>query len=161
MKDTTLLFLIKRNPDTLEISHILLAMKKRGFGMNRWNGVGGKLEPGESIEEGVLREANEEIGVVAHDLKKVARLAFSFALKPEWNQCVHVFFSDEWEFEPAESEEMRPEWFEIGNIPFDEMWPDDPFWLPQVLEGKLVQAAFTFGDQDIILEQQVKIVPTL
>ncbi len=45
----TLLFLRKNN-------HILLAMKKRGFGADRWNGVGGKLEPGETIEQALVRE---------------------------------------------------------------------------------------------------------
>jgi 8-oxo-dGTP pyrophosphatase MutT (NUDIX family) len=27
---------------------ILLAMKKRGFGEGKWNGAGGKVEPGET-----------------------------------------------------------------------------------------------------------------
>ncbi len=31
---------------------ILLGMKKRGFGAGRWNGFGGKVEEGESIEGG-------------------------------------------------------------------------------------------------------------
>jgi hypothetical protein len=30
---------------------ILLGYKKRGFGVNKWNGLGGKCEPGESIIE--------------------------------------------------------------------------------------------------------------
>ena len=30
---------------------ILLGFKKRGFGINKWNGLGGKCEPGESIIE--------------------------------------------------------------------------------------------------------------
>ena len=34
---------------------ILLGMKKRGFGVNRWNGFGGKLQPGESILDAAKR----------------------------------------------------------------------------------------------------------
>lgn len=52
----TLLFLIKDD-------HVLLAMKKRGFGAGNWNGVGGKIEAGESIEQALVRECQEEIGV--------------------------------------------------------------------------------------------------
>ncbi|KAJ8036799.1 7,8-dihydro-8-oxoguanine triphosphatase [Holothuria leucospilota] len=33
-------------------SKVLLGMKKRGFGVNRWNGFGGKVQKGETIEEG-------------------------------------------------------------------------------------------------------------
>ena len=32
-----------------ETSEVLLGMKKRGFGVGKWNGFGGKVEPGESI----------------------------------------------------------------------------------------------------------------
>ncbi|CEI89301.1 hypothetical protein RMCBS344292_03666 [Rhizopus microsporus] len=35
---------------------VLLGMKKRGFGANKFNGFGGKVELGETIEEGARRE---------------------------------------------------------------------------------------------------------
>ena len=159
MKDTTLLFLIKRIDG--QEPKICLAMKKRGFGAGRWNGVGGKLNEGESIEDAVKREANEEIGIVVSGMDKAAELAFTFPAKPEWNQLVHVFIANTWQNEPAESEEMRPEWFAFDAIPFKDMWPDDIFWLPKVLEGALVKAAFSFGEGDAILEQEVNIVATL
>ena len=34
---------------------ILLGFKKRGFGLHKWNGLGGKVEPGESLEQGAKR----------------------------------------------------------------------------------------------------------
>lgn len=34
--------------DTME-KRILLGLKKRGFGINKWNGLGGKVENNESI----------------------------------------------------------------------------------------------------------------
>jgi 8-oxo-dGTP pyrophosphatase MutT (NUDIX family) len=36
---------------------VLMAMKKRGFGVGKWNGTGGKLQPGETVEEAMIREA--------------------------------------------------------------------------------------------------------
>ena len=36
-------------------SHILLGFKKRGFGSGKWNGFGGKVETGESIEDAAKR----------------------------------------------------------------------------------------------------------
>ena len=32
--------------------NILLGMKKRGFGVGKWNGFGGKVQPGETILQG-------------------------------------------------------------------------------------------------------------
>ncbi len=59
--------LVRENEDTKEI---LLAMKKRGFGKGRWNGVGGKPDPekgDKSIIDCAIREAQEEIGVKMWD----------------------------------------------------------------------------------------------
>ena len=154
MNNTTLLFLVKKDGD--KVSELCLAMKKRGFGMNRFNGTGGKLKEGESIEQAAKRETEEEIGVRAKDLKQVATLDFFFAKKPEWNQQVHVFFTTEWDGVPTESEEMRPEWFTVDAIPFDKMWPDDIFWLPRVLKGEYIKGKFTFGDNDVILDQHLE-----
>ena len=127
---------------------VLLAMKKRGFGTGRWNGVGGKLLEGETIESSLMREMKEEIGVTVHeqDLKKCGLLDFYFQTKPEWSQRVHVFFVTSWEGEPTETEEMKPQWFPLSAIPYDEMWVDDRHWLPIVLKGQSVTASFTFSD---------------
>ncbi len=38
-----------------EQSRILLGLKKRGFGQGRWNGFGGKVEKGETIDEAAKR----------------------------------------------------------------------------------------------------------
>ncbi len=34
---------------------LLLGMKKRGFGAGKWNGFGGKVDPGETILDGAIR----------------------------------------------------------------------------------------------------------
>lgn len=154
MKNTTLLFLIKKEDG--RIAHICLAMKKRGFGVGRYNGTGGKVMDGETIEEALRREAKEEIGVAVGDVEKCAELTFTFPHKEEWSQLVHVYLTDSWSGEIVETEEMRPEWFPVEKIPYETMWPDDIFWLPKVIEGKFVVAQFAFGEGDVILSQHIE-----
>jgi 8-oxo-dGTP diphosphatase len=128
-------------------------MRKRGFGVNKWNGFGGKVVDGEKIEEAAVREVFEEINVKVKDLEKVGEIEFYFPHKQEWNQTVHVFIAKNWEGKIKETEEMKPKWFSINSIPYDEMWVDDRYWLPQVLEGKRVKARFVFGeDNNSLLE---------
>ena len=38
------------------------------------------------------------------------------------------------------------------------MLPDDILWLPKVLDGKKIRGAFTFGENDTILEQKLDMV---
>ena len=143
MQQTTLCFLVKEDNNEKEL---LLAMKKRGFGENRWNGVGGKFDPekDKDISNTAIREMKEEIGVTPEEIKKVAILSFYFPYKKDWSQDVHVFFAKNWRGEPKETEEMKPKWFKIKEIPFDKMWPDDKYWLPRVLKGERIKAEFVF-----------------
>jgi 8-oxo-dGTP pyrophosphatase MutT (NUDIX family) len=152
MHDKTLLFLHK--PDEQQI---LLAMKKRGFGEGKWNGVGGKLEPGESIEDAVVRETLEEIGVRVshHVLDKRAELTFVYAGKPEWDCVTHTYFVHTWEGEPIESEEMRPVWYHHDEIPFHSMWENDRHWLPRVLAKQFVRATFTFDHTGALRDSEM------
>ncbi len=64
----------------LQVNEILLGMKKRGFGVGKYNGFGGKVISGETIEETTIRELREESGLSSkvEDLQKVAELDFFF-----------------------------------------------------------------------------------
>lgn len=148
LRQVTLGFLIRDN-------QLLLAMKKRGFGAGKWNGVGGKLDKDETIEETSKRETMEEIGVVIEEQEIVAKINFHFKNKPEWDQQVIVFKILKWQNEPQESEEMAPNWFNIDEIPYEKMWIDDIFWLPRVLKGEKILARFVFDDNENILEKEI------
>lgn len=153
-KHVTLLFLIKDD-------QILLAMKKRGFGAGRFNGIGGKIEPGETVEQAMIRECQEEIEVTPTNYWKVAEHDFLVEGGNAWRMYAHVYFCDKWEGEPNETEEMAPQWFNRSNIPYDQMWQDDAHWLPQVLEGQKLFGYFTFDDQDHMLTSNVTAMETL
>lgn len=146
MQDATLCFLLRGNPPR----EVLLGFKKTGFGSDKYNGFGGKVEPGETIAAAAARELSEEAGVAVDPakLRRVAHLTFLFPVKTEFNQVVHVFVAQAWQGDPAESREMRPAWFNVDEIPFDRMWDDDAYWLPLVLRGKKVRATFWYRDDN-------------
>ncbi len=147
---TTTLLLLRQGDE------VLLAMKKRGFGAGRWNGVGGKLEPGETIEQALVRECQEEISVTPTKYHKVAEHDFQeFHDGQPAHMFVYVYLCTEWAGEPAESEEMSPRWFKLSDIPYDKMWSDDPYWLPDVLAGKLLRTTFTLSADNTVQDYTI------
>ena len=149
MLETTLCLLKKDN-------RILLAMKKRGFGEGKYNGVGGKIENGETPEEAMLRETQEEIAVTPTNYEKVGFLEFDEFYKGQKEKVAfHLYIVSEWTGEPTESEEMNPTWFDINDIPYDKMFPDDKYWLPLILEGKKIKAYFDFDEEWNLLSKKI------
>lgn len=82
--ETTLCFLRKGNK-------ILLAEKQRGFGQGKLNGVGGKLEKGETPEQAMIRETQEEIFVTPTNFEKVAEVEFDEFYKRQKKIIIYMF----------------------------------------------------------------------
>ncbi|KAF9817598.1 hypothetical protein SFRURICE_014737 [Spodoptera frugiperda] len=136
---------------------ILLGLKKRGFGINKWNGFGGKVEPNETILEAAARELNEEccVSVKPSDLKNIAHLEFTFEGQPTLMD-VRVFSTNVYEGNPKETEEMLPKWFKNTEVPFDDMWPDDRIWFPYMLQGQKFFGKFHYEGFDKILNYKIE-----
>ncbi|GBP56612.1 7,8-dihydro-8-oxoguanine triphosphatase [Eumeta japonica] len=146
----TLVFLFEEN-------NVLLGLKKRGFGYNKWNGFGGKIEQNESIVEAAVRELKEEccVAVKHENLKNVGRLEFTFEGEPIVMD-VRVFSAKVFQGTPRETEEMTPKWYKYDDIPFDNMWPDDKIWFPYMLSGNLFYGKFNYRGFDTIISYDIK-----
>ena len=148
--ETTLLLIMTEK-------EILLAMKKRGFGKGKYNGVGGKIEFNETPEEAMIRETKEEIFVTPINYDKVGVIEFIEFIKGEKTSLVfHLFTCTKWSGEPKESEEMKPQWFDLNKIPYDQMFDDDKHWLPYVLNGKKINGFFEFDENWKLLSRKIE-----
>lgn len=131
----TLMFVIKDG-------HILLIEKKRGLGAGKINGPGGKIEPGETPLEAIIRETQEELLVTPHAPVKLGELRFSMSDCPDI--LCHVYRSEDFTGIPTETDEAVPVWTPLDEIPYQRMWEDDRHWLPLVLERKTFRGSFVF-----------------
>lgn len=68
-------------------TEVLLQHKKSGWQKNKYNGIGGKVEPGECVTAAMIREANEETGLLLHDVDLTQVGSFT----DQYHYIVHVF----------------------------------------------------------------------
>lgn len=130
---------------------ILLGLKKRGFGKDRWNGFGGKLKPGETLLAAAKREVLEEAGIIVNELAENGVITFSFENKEDQLE-VHIFRITNFTGEPRESEEMRPQWFLVDELPYAKMWSSDKHWFPWLLQDKKFTGNFLFDENDEVIK---------
>lgn len=144
-KIATLCFLLREG-------EVLLGLKKEGWGAGKWSSIGGKVEEGETLLSGAVREIAEEIHVLAQEnhLEKRAEFLFRFIEEGEivLEMEGHVYFLREWIGEPSESNEISPRWHKEGDIPLHVMWEDASHWLPRVLSGEKIKGTFSFHGKE-------------
>ncbi len=136
---------------------VLLIEKKRGLGAGKVNGPGGRIEKNETAEQCAIREVQEEIRITPIGLVQAAELRFAFT--DGYRLECTVFLANGYTGTPTSTDEAEPFWVEESAIPYDRMWEDDRYWLPLVLAGHTVQAAFFF-DGERMLEKEVVSQPS-
>lgn len=163
MKPTTLVFPIDSD------NRILLGRKKRGFGADKYNGFGGKIQRGENFRACAVRELYEESGirVSPDDLECVAFFDFQFPYDESLTHVGYVYFVHVHHVTAIESDEMEPHWFHIDTIPYEHMWAGDRTWLPLLLQGRKLKGPIVFGpdnsdvasmkliDVDMVIESEL------
>ena len=136
---------------------ILLGKKKRGFAIGKFIGIGGKQDPGESIEQTMIRETQEEIGVTPTKYQKVGVILFDTYYKGEHtNLILNIFTANEFLGEAKETDEILPVWFNRNNIPYDQMLEDDILWMEIILAKKFVCGKVVFDPNLVMQSNTIK-----
>lgn len=147
MRNTTLCYLLRGN-DVLMLHRV---KKKNDINKDKWIGIGGKFEPGESPDECLLREAREETGLTLTAWR--CRGMVTFLSEGEEGEYMYLFTSDGFEGEELPCDEGELEWVSrefLGSLPMwegdkiflDLLWQDAPFFLLTLRyrQDKLVEA---------------------
>ncbi len=137
----TLMFIVKDG-------RILLIEKKRGLGAGKINGPGGKIDPGETPDECVIRETQEELVITPIGSRKLGELWFAMSDCPDI--LCHVYRADDHAGTPTETDEATPVWTDVGEIPFHRMWEDDRHWLPLLLAETTFHGRFVFEGESMM-----------
>lgn len=144
MKLATLCY-VKHNQQTLMIHRV---KKVNDIHAGKWNGLGGKLEPGESPEQCVLREVREEAGLEILQPRFHGLLVFADFKGDDW--YVWVFTADQFSGELAESGEGRLQWIPDQEIARLNLWPSDLVFLPWLGNGKIFSARFQYQGEEML-----------
>ena len=107
--------------------------KKNDINHDKWIGIGGKFEEGESPEDCLLREAREETGLTLKAWRYRGIVTFVSDL-PE-TEYMHLFTSDRFEGELIECDEGDLTWVRQEDFDALPQWEGDRIFLRLLDEG--------------------------
>lgn len=129
MKLATLCY-IKRDGKTLMLHRV---KKKDDIHEGKWNGLGGKFNPGETPEECVIREVKEESGLDLRKPQLKGILTFpDFDGADDW--YVYVYVARDFSGDLRDSDEGDLHWIKDAEVSGLPLWEGDRVFLPW-LEG--------------------------
>jgi len=153
MKFATLCY-VRRENKTLMVHRI---KKENDMHQGKWNGLGGKLEPGETPEECAIREIREESGLEVKHLVLKGLLTFPlFAKNEDWYAFVYVV--DQVEGDLIDSPEGILEWVDNDKIVELNLWEGDHIFLPWLERSGFFSAKFVY-DNGRYIDHQVVFYP--
>lgn len=101
---------------------------------DKWIGVGGKFEPGETPEECLLREVKEETGLTLKIYQFRGIVTF---LSDEWGtEYMHLFTATEYSGEMKECDEGQLVWVDKSEIESLKLWEGDKIFFRLMEESK-------------------------
>ena len=140
MKNTTLCYIKKDN------QYLMLHRTKKEVDENKdkWIGVGGKFEEGESPEECLLREVKEETGLHLTSYKLRGIVTF---VSNEWGcEYMYLYTADSFEGQIIPCSEGDLEWVEEDLVDELPTWEGDRLFLP------LIKANTPFFEMKLVYE---------
>lgn len=104
--------------------------------LGKYNGLGGKLEPGEDAMSGMCREIREEAGIECEALSLRGTLGWPGFGKHGEDWFGFIFLVTRFSGEAASrNAEGDLEWVELGGLSELPLWDGDRHFLPLVFDG--------------------------
>ena len=123
MRNTTLVHL-ERDGKYLMLHRV---KKERDENRDKWVGIGGKFEPGESPEDCALREVREETGLTMRSWAYRGIVTF---VSDEWGtEYMHLFHSADFEGTVRDCDEGVLEWVDKHALLSLPIWEGDKIFL--------------------------------
>lgn len=152
MRETSCGYIIKEHQWLM----LLRNKKKNDVNQGKWIGIGGKLEPGESMLQCMHREILEETGLNAEALELRGVIYFQYEdCEPE---KIYIYTIERFTGELKECDEGTLKWIDERDILSLDLWDGDRIFLERLLsqDHHTFCYVFTYDKQGLLAKVEEK-----
>jgi len=148
--ETTLCLIVKNE----KVLMMLRNKKKNDVHLNKYNGLGGRVEKGESKTQCVLREVYEEAGVKLTKYDFVGKVEFKNFGYKIGKEIMYCFVGYEYDHEIGQCNEGDLAWIPKEKIMDLPLWEGDQYFLMDIILNKRFKA-FLHYDKDKVVNHKI------
>ena len=131
-------------------SFLMLHRNKRDVDINKdkWIGVGGHLEDGETKEQALIREIKEETGLLIKGFDNLGDLIF---INNDYDEIMYLYTSRDFEGDLIECNEGELCWVKKEDILNLNLWEGDRYFLPKLINTKeFIKMTVIYKDDQLV-----------
>ena len=123
--------------------------KKNDINKDKWLGIGGKFEEGESPEECIIREVMEETGLKLNSYKLRAIITY---VSTSWEtEYVYVFTSNDFTGDLIECNEGDLQWIDKKEVTKLNIWEGDKIFVEKLRnDNKFFTVKFEYDGEKLV-----------
>lgn len=150
MDETVLVYIFKDD----EVLMLYRDKEKDDINKNKWVGVGGHLEKGESKDSALIREVKEETNLDVLEYKFLATLIF---INNDYQEKMYLYRVDKFSGDLKECDEGELKFIKIKDLLSLNMWDGDKYFLELMLKKEpYFEMELVYSDDSLISVKRTK-----
>lgn len=146
IKETTLCLIVKND--------LVLMMyrnkKDNDVHINKYNGLGGRVEVGESKQRCVLREVHEEAGIILTDYRFVGKVVFKNFGYKKGKEVMYCYVAYDYDHEISECNEGELQWIHKDEVLSLPLWEGDPYFIMKIINNEAFEGYLHYKDDHVV-----------
>lgn len=142
---------VKKDKKTLMLHRV---KKQNDVHEGKWNGLGGRMEAGETPEECIIREVEEESGLILNNPRLRGVLTFPMFAGND-DEYVFLFTAEDFSGELIDSPEGILEWVEDSMLHNLDLWEGDRLFMDWLEDGRLFSGKLKYEGEKLTDHQVV------